>query len=180
VARRPSNSRAAFTAARAVTLLVATVPMAIVSAACSSNQTKCAAPSSGTFSVSLTYAETLPVAVDCPAASSAASACSTPAPTWKATVSLGTRGTFVQASDGGVDPSWTCTAVAPESSSIDGQDRGVPGTACYLLINCNQTLDAGIGSVQLEIFAQASSDVLAIVQDSASSCCVNEYTGTWN
>jgi hypothetical protein len=173
-----------FAEAHAVTLLAASLTIAVVSAACSSNQSKCAAPSSGTFSVSLTYAETLPVAVDCAAATSAAGACSTPAPTWTATVSVGTHGTFVQASDGGVDPSWTCTAVAPESSSVDGEDSGVPGTACYLLINCNQTLDAGIGSVQLEILAQASgdasSDVLAILQDSSSSCCVNEYTGTWN
>jgi hypothetical protein len=89
-------------------------------------------------------------------------------------------GASLESTDGGAS-AWTCEAVSPESSSDDTSDGGIPGTACYLLVTCNQSAPGGIGPVQFQIFAQASAmDVLALVQDATGNCCVNEYTGTWN
>jgi hypothetical protein len=159
---------------------MASVPCAVLSDACANNPSRCEAPSSGTFSLSLTYSQTLPVSVYC-AAPTQATTCTPPAPSWTGIVSVDGPGASLESSDGGGGSTWTCEAVSPESSSDGIPDGGVPGTACYLLVTCNQGAPGGIGPVQIQIFAQASpTDVLALVQDSSGDCCVNEYTGTWN
>jgi hypothetical protein len=178
VAPKPSNTRAVVVRVRVASIAGSAIVLASV--ACSSHSSKCGAPSSGTFTLSLAYAQTLPVAVDCPAAASQAATCSTPAPAWQGTLSVGSKGTFITSSDGGGDSSWTCGAIAPESASVDDDDSGAPATACYLLVNCNQTTPGGIGSIQFQLLGQGTTaDVLAIVKDAAGDCCVNEYTGTW-
>jgi hypothetical protein len=159
----------------------ASIAAALGSDACSSTASRCTAPSSGTFSLSLTYSQTLPVDVQCPVAATQAATCAVPAQAWGGIVTVGSAGTSLASSDGGGQAGWSCSATAPGSVSVTSEDGGTPGTQCYLLVSCNQQGSASIGSLQFEIFAQASNPaVLALVQDSAGDCCVNEYTGTWN
>ena len=181
MARKPSNTRAALGWVVSATVTVASVALAIGADACSGTASRCAAPSSGTFSLSLTYSQTLPVDVQCPAGATQAATCAAPAQAWAGIVTVDSSGTSLASSDGGGQAGWSCSAITPGSASVTTEDGGTPGAQCYLLVNCNQQGSAGIGSLQFEIFAQGSSpDVLALVQDSAGDCCVNEYTGTWN
>jgi hypothetical protein len=107
-----------------------------------------------------------------------------PAQAWAGIVTVDSSGTSdasLASSDGGSQSGWSCTAIGPGTASVGTDDGGTPGTQCYLLVTCNQQGSGSIGSLQFEIFAQGPSpDVLALVQDSAGDCCVNEYTGTWN
>jgi hypothetical protein len=175
VAWRPSNTRA-------VVALAASASIALLAGACANNPARCEAPSTGTFNLSLSYSQTLPVSVYCPAASGSPSeptACGTPAQTWAGVLTVNGSGAHLESSDAG-GSAWTCEATTPNASSDDTPDGGAPETACYLLVICNEQASSSIGSVQVQIFAQASSgDVLALVQDSSGGCCVDEYTGTW-
>jgi hypothetical protein len=176
VASRPSNTRA-------VAALTTTASIALLAGACANNPARCEAPSTGTFNLSLSYSQTLPVSVYCAASSGSATqpaACGTPAQTWTGTLTVDGSGARLASGDGGAS-AWTCAATSPNSSSDDTPDGGAPETACYLLVVCNQQAPSSIGPVQLQILPQASSgDVLALIQDSNGECCVNEYTGTWN
>jgi len=164
--------------ARAAAVLVALTGGA---GACSSSSAPCTAPSSGTFSLALTYSQTLPVSVYCPAYTTEPAVCAA-APftgvTWTVTVD-GSKASL-ESSDGG-GSSWACSAIPPGSAAVTAADAGTPETGCYLRVICNQLTLGLIGQVQLQILAQGSgADVIAIVQDSTADCCVNEYTGTWN
>jgi len=151
--------------------------------ACSNNQTpSCSGPPSGSTSVTLSYSQSVPAAIYCDGATGDAESCGNgPLPfdgaTWNVTID-GSSAT-VTSSDGGASP-WSCAAVAPESAPNDGPD-GAPGTGCYLLVTCGRESagDGGPVDVQLQLFAQSSSDVIAIVHDDSGDCCTDEYTGTW-
>jgi hypothetical protein len=159
----------------AVSVLVA------LGAACANNTARCEAPSSGTFSLSLAFSQTLPVSVYCPSSSSQVATCSAPAQSWTGTLTVDASGASLASGADAGNASWTCEAVSPDSPSNDTEDGGAPQSSCYLLVSCNQQAPGGIGPVQFQLFAQGSSpDVLALVQDSSGDCCVNEYTGTWN
>jgi hypothetical protein len=164
------------------------VPLGLASlAAClngsNGGQSQCASPSSGRFSFALGYSQTLPVGIYCDGATDNVPPCgSQPHPfdgvTW--TVSVDGSGATVTAGDGGAP--WSCDAITPESAPGDAPDGGsTPGTGCYLLVTCTQENegDAGAIGVQLQMFAQASSDVLVVVHDLEGNCCTDEYTGTW-
>jgi hypothetical protein len=160
---------------------VASAAIALGSDACAGTASRCGAPSSGTFSLSLTYSQTLPVNVQCPASATEAATCAVPAQAWAGVVTVDSSGASLASSDGGGPSGWSCAAIGPGSASAGTDDGGAPGTQCYLLVTCNQQGSASIGSLQFQIFAQGSSPgVLALVQDSPGDCCVNEYTGTWN
>jgi hypothetical protein len=151
-------------------------------AGCSNNPASCSAPSSGTFHLALSYAQTIPVDLFCDAGDIDASACSSrPHPfqgaSWSVTVS-GSTATITS-----TDGTWSCAATSPRSSpSAQPDGSTLPGTGCYLLLECGQhpVGDAGTAQVQVQLLAQSSTDVLAIVHDVASDCCTDEYTGSWH
>lgn len=153
--------------------------------ACSNKQPQCSSPSSGSFSVALSYSQTIPVAIYCDATVGDATPCGNPphafdGATWNLTVD-GSSAT-VLSSDGGDSP-WSCQAIAPESSPADGPDGSTPpGTGCYLLVICGPESAGAAGpvDVQIQVFAQAPGDVIALVHDLSGACCTDEYTGTWH
>jgi hypothetical protein len=170
--------------------LVATVGLVALAplGACSTNQAQCSSPSSGKFTVALTYAQTIPVDIYCEAgvgagSTDAASCATQPHPfdgvTWSVTVS----GSSATVSSQGGGTSWSCQATSPQSSPSTGPDGGsVAGTGCYLLVTCGEqsTPDAGPADVQIQIFPTSSTDAVALVHDTSSDCCTDEYTGTWH
>jgi hypothetical protein len=161
----------------------AAVALVLVGACSNSHQDNCSAPSSGSFAVTLTFAQTVPAAIYCDGAAGDAGSCESQAhpfdgATWTITVD-GAQAT-VASSDGGAS-SWSCYATSPDSAPSDGPDGGTPGTGCYLLVSCAQVSagSAGVVDVQIQLFTQASSDVLAIAHQTDGYCCTDEYTGAW-
>jgi hypothetical protein len=155
----------------------------IASAGCSNNPASCSAPSSGTFHVTLSYSQTIPVDLFCDAGGIDASACSShphvlDGASWTVTVNGGT------ASIASTGAALSCTATAPRAAPEDQPDgASQAGTGCYLLLECGpQALgDAGAALVQVQLLTQSSSDdVLALVHDESSDCCTDEYTGAWH
>jgi hypothetical protein len=83
----------------------------------------------------------------------------------------------------GAGATWNCTATTPRAAPEDQPDGdSQAGTGCYLLLECGQQAvgDAGPAQVQVQILAQSSTDVLALVHDESSDCCTDEYTGAWH
>ena len=153
------------------------------SGACSNDQAKCSAPSSGSFTVPLSFSQTVSVDLYCAGAMGDAAACgSQPHVLDGATLSVTVNGSTatVTASPGG--GSWSCRATSPQSPPTDEADGGTaPATGCYLLVTCDQepTADAGSIDVQIQMSAQATGDVMVLVHELGGDCCVDEYTGTW-
>jgi hypothetical protein len=149
---------------------------------CSNNSASCSAPSGGTFHVALSYSQTLPVDIFCDAGAIDASSCGAqPHPfdgaAWTIVVDGGSATVTTPTGN------WSCAATAPRSAPDDEPDgSGQAGTGCYLLLACGQQAagDAGAAQVQLQILAQGSSDVLALVHSVGSDCCTDEYTGSWH
>jgi hypothetical protein len=115
------------------------------------------------------------------AAVDAGSCASRPHPFDKASWSVAVTGSGAMVTPKGGAP-WTCTAIGPKSPPGSAPDGApVPATGCYLLVTCDaQTAgDAGSAGLQLQIFAQSSTDVLVLAHDDSGSCCTDEYTGTW-
>jgi hypothetical protein len=153
--------------------------------ACSNNQTKCSAPSSGTFSVPLTFSQTIAVDIYCSAATGDAAACGTqPHVLDGTTLSVTVDGSSATVTVGSQSP-WTCMATSPQSTPGTGPDGAATAdTGCYLLVTCNgdPAGDAGSIDVQIQISAQTSSaptGVLVLVHELGGDCCTDEYTGTW-
>jgi hypothetical protein len=152
--------------------------------ACSNSQASCAAPSSGSYSVALSYSQTVPAAIYCEGgATGDAESCSGPHPfdgaTW--TVSIDGTSATVTSGDGGAF-SWSCGVITPNSSPTDTADGGLPGTGCYLLVTCGVEPGGAEGpiEVQIQLLPQApNEDVLAIVHHTGGECCTDEYTGVW-
>lgn len=152
--------------------------------ACSNSQSSCSAPSSGSFSVPLSFSQTIDVAIYCGGATGDAVACGTQAhvfdgQTWTVTVD-GSAATVTSNAQGA--PSWSCQATTPQSSpAAEGDGGTIPGTGCYLLVSCNPESggEAGPVDVQIQIFAQASGDAMVVVHELGGDCCADEYTGTW-
>jgi hypothetical protein len=153
--------------------------------ACSNEQSPCSSPSSGTFSVALSYSQTIPVAIYCDATAGDTTPCGSPphafdGATWN--IAVDGASATVLSNDGGASP-WSCEAIPPESSPAEGPDGSTPpGTGCYLLVSCNPESagDAGPVEVQIQVFASAPDDVIALVHDLSGQCCTDEYTGTWH
>lgn len=156
----------------------------LAAAGCSNNTSSCSAPSSGTFTLQLSYAQTIPIDLFCDggtAATDASTCAAQPHPfdgaSWKVAVSgSGATVTLPQGS-------WSCTAVAPSTSPSQEPDGSSQvGTGCYLLLECGQHAagDAGMAEVQVQILTKGGSDVVALVHDVAGNCCTDEYTGSWN
>jgi hypothetical protein len=164
-------------------VVTAAVALALVVACSTGHQDNCTAPSSGSFAVALTFAQTVPAAIYCDGAAGDAGSCENQAhPFDDATLVITVEGAeaTVASSDGGA-PSWPCHAMAPDSAPSDGPDGGTPGTACYLLVSCAQVFagTAGVVDLQIQLFTQASSDVLVIAHQTDGFCCTDEYTGAW-
>jgi hypothetical protein len=168
-----------------------TLAAALVLAGCSNSVPSCSAPSTGTFKVQLSYSQTIPVDLSCDEGDAGqtgdidASACaSQPHPfdgaTWTVTVS-GSGATITTASTAG--GTWSCVATAPRSGPASQPDGSTSvGTGCYLLLECapQSVGDAGPAQVQVQLLAQASTDVVVIVHSQGSSCCTDQYTGSWH
>jgi hypothetical protein len=214
--------------------LRAAAACAVLVAGCANNAANCSAPSSGKFSVTLQYAQTVTVALQCDTslgeagigeggdgASEAgvgdagvrdaslgdasagdggasdgsaadagvsagsvddAGACGArPHPFDGATLEVSVSGSSatITSSLG----SFSCAATAPRaapSSQPDGST--LPGTGCYLLLECDApTLgDAGPAQLQVQLLTQASTDALVLVRSIGPDCCSDEYNGTWH
>jgi hypothetical protein len=153
--------------------------------ACSNNQTKCSAPSSGSFSVPLTFSQTIAVDIYCGEATGDAAACGTgPHVLDGTTLSVTVDGSSATVTAGTQSP-WTCEATSPQSPPGDGQDgAAVPATGCYLLVTCNgePVGDAGAIDLQIQLSAQTSgapTGGLVLVHELGGDCCTDEYTGAW-
>jgi len=155
--------------------------------ACSNGKPACSAPSSGSFTVTLGYSQTVPAAIYCDGATGDAESCvDAPHPFDGATWNVDVDGSSATVTSGDGAASWSCGVISPESSPSSGPDGGaLPGSGCYLLVTCSQASAAASGPVDVEIqvLPQASdgaSDLLALVHDASGYCCSDEYTGTWH
>ena len=149
---------------------------------CSNDQVTCSAPGGGNFTLGLTYAKTIPVALSCSTGGADASTCGARAHAFDGTTwSIAVSGSMATVKTG--TSTFACTAIGPRSSPQSLPDgASVPGTGCYLAIECGaQTVgDAGPAQVQIQLLPQGSTDVVAIVHDTGSDCCTDEYTGAWH
>ena len=184
----------------------ATIPLVVLASigACSNSDAPCSSPSAGTFAVTLSYSRTIPVAIYCgggggadagasaeagvdagadasAVAMDAGSCAGRPHPFDGASWTVAVTGSGATVMPQG-SAAWTCTASAPKSSPGDGPDgASIPATGCYLLVSCGRQTggDAGAADLQVQIFAQSATDVVVLAHDDSSSCCTDEYTGTW-
>jgi hypothetical protein len=172
--------------------------------ACSNPNPPCSSPSTGTFTVTLAYSRTIPVAIYCDAgaidaspveaaakdsgvsdsgteagvADAGASCSARPHPFDGTTWTIAVTGSATTVTPKG-SAAWTCTSISPTSPPGSGPDgSAVPATGCYLLVSCGR--QAGAADVEVQIFAQSSTDVLVLVHDDTDGCCNDEYTGTWH
>lgn len=148
---------------------------------CSNTQPSCTAPGAGSFTIDLHYAQTIPVDLLCDAGDIDASSCGArPHPFEGASWSLAVNGGTGTVKGSGA--SWTCSALSPRSSPTTTPDGSpVPGTGCYLALECGPQAvgDAGTALVQIQLLTPASTDVVVLVHDIAGECCTDEYTGSW-
>ncbi len=170
-------------AARLAWMALALVPLG----ACSNNQGSCTAPSSGTFTVPLSFSQTIAVDIYCSEATGDAAACGTqPHVLDGATLTVAVDGSSATVTGGAGQSSWSCAVTAPQSVPGEGPDGGAtPATGCYLLVNCNGEAGGDAGSIDVQIqispppTAPATTDVLVLVHEQGGDCCTDEYTGTW-
>jgi len=94
--------------------------LASLGSACSNNQGSCAAPTSGSFTVPLSFSQTIAVDVYCSEATGDAAACGTqPHVLDGTTLSLTVNGSSATVT-AGAGQAWTCQATSPQSSPGEG------------------------------------------------------------
>ncbi len=163
-------------------VLAVGMTMALAVAGCSNNPSSCSAPSTGTFTVQLSYAQTIAVDLFCDGGTIDASSCSTqPHPfdgaSW--TIAVSSSSATITSAQG----SWSCTAIGPGTAPAQQPDGSTRvGTGCYLLLECGQHAagDAGTAEVQVQVLTQGATDVVALVHQVAGDCCTDQYTGSWH
>ncbi len=156
--------------------------IALTVAGCSNNPSSCSAPSSGKFTVQLSYAQTVAVDLFCDGGTVDASSCSAqPHPfdgaSW--TIAVSSSSATVTSAQG----SWSCTAVGPGTAPSQQPDGSTQvGAGCYLLLECGEHAagDAGTAEVQVQVLAQGATDVVALVHQVGGDCCTDQYTGSWH
>lgn len=158
-------------------LAVALVLAAV--AGCSNNTPKCSAPSSGNFTMPLTFTQTIDVALDCDG-STGTVACGNETHVLDGlTLNLSVDGgsTATITSDAGI--AWSCQATTPQSPPDEQSDGGTaPATGCYLLVTCAEENVDDAGAVQVQIQIPATGNpILVVVRDLGGACCADEYTG---
>ena len=163
-------------------VLAGGMTIALAAAGCSNNPSSCSAPSSGKFTSQLSYTQTVPVDLFCDGGTVDASSCSAqPHPfagaSWTIAVSSGSA--TITSPQG----TWSCTAIGPGTAPSQQPDGSTQvGTGCYLLLECGEHAagDAGTATVQVQILAQGTTDVVALVHQVGGDCCTDQYTGSWH